>query len=334
MLNIDFQPSQWQQQFINEFVATDRQRNTLVAAYGTGKTLAAIHAAHKRLVEGKSKKLVILSDRRVSLERWAEMAASHEINLHNAENKIVKDGIALSYNDLPINDNFNRLIKLASSGGLLIIVDDLHRYQTEAINVVDQLLDKNDTNHCLFISSTPLIGSTIDWTFRIQREFYLTSDGLILPDTQLHIAKFSPSLNLLPALHAKTKSLDDLNWRQFEIIISELLQLDGFEIELMQGTKDNGVDIVAVKDLGEHGLFKALWQAKKYKAGRKIGIETIRELADVRNEHKASKGIIVTSSFLTSGALQRVQRDQYMLGKVDRDDLTAWIDRKLFGHNG
>lgn len=258
---------------------------------------------------------------------------NNQIDLRLADSTSVKDGIALSYRDLPNNDNLDRLMELASTGGLLIIVDDLHRSQTAAINFVDQLLDENDTNQCLFISSTPLIGSTIDWTFRIEREFYLTSGELILPDTKLHIAKLSPSLNLLPALHAKTKSLDDLNWRQFEIIIYELLQSDGFEVELMRGSKDNGVDIVAVKDLGEHGLFKALWQAKKYKSGRKIGIETIRELADVRNEHKASKGIIVTSSFLTSGALQRVQRDQYMLGKVDRNDLDAWIERKLFGHN-
>ena len=73
-----------------------------------------------------------------------------------------------------------------------------------------------------------------------------------------------------------------------------------------------------------------LWQAKKYKASRKVGIETVRELADVRNEHSASKAFIVTSSFLTEGALARVQRDKYVLGKVDRDDLEAWIDRKLY----
>ena len=70
-------------------------------------------------------------------------------------------------------------------------------------------------------------------------------------------------------------------------------------------------------------------QAKKKKYGNKVGIETIRELADTRNEQKASKGIIVTTTFLTNGALERVNRDQYILGKVDRNDLMKWIDDVL-----
>lgn len=295
--------------------------------------MAAIHAAHRRLKEGRSEKLIILSDYQVRLEQWAETAKKIQIDLNLGSSELIKDGAVLSYDDLNINDNSKRLIKLASSGGLLIIVDDVHRHQKEAISIVDRLLHENTTNQCLYVSTTPLIGSTIDWTFNIEREFFLDHKILALPETKLQIARFAPSLGLVSSLYARTKSLDDLNWRQFEIIISELLESDGYKIELMCGTKDNGVDIVAIKNLGEHRIFKALWQAKKYRADRKIGIETIRELADVRNEHKASKGIIVTSSFLTSGALQRVQRDQYILGKVDRNDLTAWIDRKLFGHN-
>ncbi len=98
----------------------------------------------------------------------------------------------------------------------------------------------------------------------------------------------------------------------------------------MNGTKDGGVDIVAVKDMKEAGFYKALWQAKKYKMSNKVGISTIRELADVRNEFGANKGILVTTSFLTRGALERVHRDNYILGKVDRSDLNKWIDRKLF----
>ncbi|WP_409259110.1 restriction endonuclease [Pseudomonas saponiphila] len=62
---------------------------------------------------------------------------------------------------------------------------------------------------------------------------------------------------------------------------------------------------------------------------RKVGLSTIRELADVRNEEKANKGIIVTTSFLTRDALKRVARDRYWLGKVDNNDLKVWIDRKL-----
>ena len=71
----------------------------------------------------------------------------------------------------------------------------------------------------------------------------------------------------------------------------------------------------------------SVWQAKKLQPANKVGIEVIRELADTRNEHKASKGIIVTTTFLTKPALERVRRDQYILDKIDRDDLFEWMRR-------
>lgn len=54
---------------------------------------------------------------------------------------------------------------------------------------------------------------------------------------------------------------------------------------------------------------------------------SIRELADTRQEQKASKGISVTTTSRKRGAIQRIQQDQYILGKVDGDDLRQWIRR-------
>src|SRR5438876_1462207 len=83
----------------------------------------------------------------------------------------------------------------------------------------------------------------------------------------------------------------------------------------------------AVKEVEGVGLFMSVWQAKKLGIGKKVGIGVVRELADTCHEQKASKGIIVTTTTLTNGAIQRIQRDRYILGKVDRDDLLAWIRR-------
>ena len=111
--------------------------------------------------------------------------------------------------------------------------------------------------------------------------------------------------------------------------MAQLLESDGFNIELMQGTRDGGVDIIATKLHDISGYYKTLWQAKKY-AVNKVSLSTIRELADSVNEFRASKGIIVTTTFLTKDALQRVERDKYTLGKVDRDDLDNWIKKVLW----
>jgi hypothetical protein len=82
---------------------------------------------------------------------------------------------------------------------------------------------------------------------------------------------------------------------------------------------------------GPAGMYAVVRQAKKLKPGNKVKLTVLRELADTRNEERASKGIIATTSYLTSGALARVRRDEHLLGKVDRADLMARIARAMAG---
>lgn len=150
---------------------------------------------------------------------------------------------------------------------------------------------------------------------------------LSVPDTRERIVTFSPSILLLEHLRAARISLHDLHWRELEEIVAELLRQDGYEVRLGPGSKDGGKDLIALKDLPGCGFFMAVWQAKKLKPGNKVDISVIRELADTRQENKASKGVIVTTTSLTQDALTRIERDHYELGKVDGNDLLAWIRR-------
>lgn len=323
--------SSWQQEFVNSFAHSDRQRSVLIAAAGTGKTVSSLKAAEARLVNRPAGKIVIVSDRQVLRDQWKHVANSYGLSLANdALDRLNLAGVSTTYQSLKNKDRLSPLVEIASNGDLLLIIDEADRFQKKAIDLCDQLVDMDQRNQCLFISRSPILGFEAEETFRFGHEYIFEPKIIQLPSAQIEIVRFAPSIGLLSELRKRTTNIDQLSWREFEILISQLLESDGYEIELMSGTKDGGVDVVAYKDLGEAGLFKTLWQAKKYKASRKVGIETVRELADVRNEHSASKAFIVTSSFLTEGALARVQRDKYVLGKVDRDDLEAWIDRKLY----
>ncbi|HBP50580.1 restriction endonuclease [Pseudomonas sp.] len=329
----NLQLADWQQDFVTKFVASTSPKNILVAGIGLGKTITSIRAASEKLKTGQAQKVAFLSDRQVIREQWAYMARANQINMaHNVLSFAngTSNGTSITYQSLRSAENLDHLMTQASRGGLLVIADEADRYQKPAIDLSNRILELNTTNQILFISRLPLISQPEDWKYEFGKEFILEPEALLLKSNKILLIEHSPSLAILAKLQNQTHALDDLNWRQFEILISELLESDGYEIELMSGTKDGGVDIVAVKDLGESGMFKALWQAKKYSLSRKIGISTIRELADVRNEHKASKGVIVTSSFLTSGALQRIERDRFILGKVDGNDLRSWIDRALY----
>jgi hypothetical protein len=148
------------------------------------------------------------------------------------------------------------------------------------------------------------------------------------------LLRHAPTYGVLDSLLLQRATLDNLHWRQFERLVQELLEAEGYEVQLMQGTKDGGVDVVAFLDHGPLGRFKTLWQAKKTGVGGKVGLTTVRELADTRAEFGASKAFIITSSYLTKGALQRIQRDQFVLGKVDRGELDVWISRVLQSRHG
>jgi Restriction endonuclease len=141
----------------------------------------------------------------------------------------------------------------------------------------------------------------------------------------------APSLNVILALFRHGIDLNTLNWRQLEEIIAELLKTEGYDVELGRGSKDGGADIIAHMSIPTIGYVRTIWQAKHLANGNKVGLSIVRELADVRNELQATKGFVVTSSFLTRGALERIRRDEYQLGKVERPELENWIRRTLGG---
>lgn len=119
--------------------------------------------------------------------------------------------------------------------------------------------------------------------------------------------------------------LSELHWRDFERLIAELLERSGWYVELMAGTKDGGVDVVATLDDPVAGAVKAIWQAKKYGPSNKVGLSQVRELSAIRDDVKATKGLIVTTSHLTRGAIDWIRRDEYRMGYKDREAMERWV---------
>lgn len=134
----------------------------------------------------------------------------------------------------------------------------------------------------------------------------------------------SPTVGLLMSLREKKITLEDLHWREFEQVVAELLDQDGWKVALGRGSQDGGVDIWAERSVPGAGPILTVWQAK-HLSNQRVGISVVRELADTVREYRASKGVIVTSSFLTKGALERVHKDTYLLGKMERNELLDWV---------
>jgi restriction system protein len=104
--------------------------------------------------------------------------------------------------------------------------------------------------------------------------------------------------------HTRPEVVDtllSLTWRDFEYLICELYARMGYETELTAPRGDGGRDIVATKD-SPGALELVMVECKLYR--KPVGVANIRGLLGVVSGEKANKGVLVTTSSFTKGALR------------------------------
>jgi restriction system protein len=120
----------------------------------------------------------------------------------------------------------------------------------------------------------------------------------------------------------------ELSWklppRKFEEIVAEILEHQGYEVELTPASGDGGFDIYAAKKEGL-GKFLFLVECKRYVPPNKVGVEIARSLYGVVQSKKATAGAIVTTSFFTSGAESFQREVQHQMSLHDYIILQKWI---------
>ena len=109
------------------------------------------------------------------------------------------------------------------------------------------------------------------------------------------------------------------------MLLGELLGKEGWIVQTTRGSKDGGIDVIAKKNDFILGEIKTIWQAKKYGNENKVSLRDVRELSAIRETEGSTKGIIVTTSKLTRGALEWVQRDLYRLAYLEGSQIEEWI---------
>ncbi|NGO56295.1 restriction endonuclease, partial [Allomesorhizobium camelthorni] len=119
--------------------------------------------------------------------------------------------------------------------------------------------------------------------------------------------------------------LTELDWRLFERLVAELLERDGFSVILTQGSRDGGIDVIADKTDTVLGAVRTIWQAKRFKEGRKVGLSTVRELSGLLDRSGSSKGFLVTTSTLTGGAINWIRQDRFLMDYREHDDIAKWV---------
>ena len=161
------------------------------------------------------------------------------------------------------------------------------------------------------------------WVIPRESTKHFTQEDLHQSEIQSKIITTSPAVAILLDLQKNKISLEDIKWREFEEIVAELLEDAGYKVLLKGGSKDGGADVIAELDDKFFGKITSVWQAKRSK--NRIALSCVKELADTRHQFNVNKGVIVTTSYLTRGALERIEKDHLFLHKCERPKLLEWI---------
>jgi HJR/Mrr/RecB family endonuclease len=127
------------------------------------------------------------------------------------------------------------------------------------------------------------------------------------------------------AISSEPQLLHELHWRRFEDLLAALLERFGWRVEPMGYTKDDGIDIIAIRRI-EPGIdVHMLVQCKKFAPSRKVGVELVKELWATKAEHSFDLAMLATTSNFTRGAVRKA--DLWKLALRDYDAIIQWCRR-------
>lgn len=149
---------------------------------------------------------------------------------------------------------------------------------------------------------------------KFQRLYESNTSAIILP---------LPDDEALLSFVSNPELLRAMNWRDFEKLLAHTLERLGYHVELRSGTKDGGIDVIAIRKDSVFGAHRYLIQAKHY--SNPVGISAVRELLFVHDHERATKSCLVTTSRFTQGAWQLAGEYNSRLELRDREGLMEWI---------
>lgn len=119
--------------------------------------------------------------------------------------------------------------------------------------------------------------------------------------------------------------LHSLPPRKFEELIAAVFRQNGFDVELTPETRDGGIDIIAVRkdDLVGNGLH--LIECKRYLPHNTVGIGVVQRLLGVVEQHKATKGVVVTTSNFSRDARVVEESAKHRLTLNEYTTVASWL---------
>ena len=119
--------------------------------------------------------------------------------------------------------------------------------------------------------------------------------------------------------------LHSLPPRKFEELIASVFRQNGFDVELTPETRDGGIDIIAVRKDELVGKGLHLIECKRYLPHNTVGIGVVQRLLGVVEQHRATKGIVVTTSSFTRDAHVVAESAKHRLDLSEYTKVATWL---------
>ena len=129
---------------------------------------------------------------------------------------------------------------------------------------------------------------------------------------------------LISDLARNPQLLYTLTPREFEYLIADLLDKEGYQVRVTKASRDGGVDIYAAKK-NWVGSFLFLIECKKNSPNNRVGVNVIRNLYGVLQRERATYSMVATTSFFTSGALEFQKTISNQMSLCDYNNLVKWL---------
>jgi hypothetical protein len=143
----------------------------------------------------------------------------------------------------------------------------------------------------------------------------------------LQVAFRATSDEVLEWLAEHPDALVDMHWRDFEHLVAELFDRNGFEVTLTSASGDHGADLYVARHT-ELGALLYVVECKRYSHKRPVGPGLVRELRGVVDREGANAGVLVTTSFFSKGAYEEQRTLPFRISLNDNLELRQWLRGK------
>lgn len=207
-----------------------------------------------------------------------------------------------------------------------LFMSDLNTHQYTPRDILSLLLAKvNDSNLKDFYSKYNNLlyqfGNGVDFSSGI----ILPKKELIVPSKEITTSVTIVNDKLLKQAQQDPKIMYAFTPREFEIMICEMLEKQGYNVKLTKQTRDGGKDIIIIEKslLGE---FCILVECKRYNINNPISVKLVRELYGTVEAEDATAGMFITTSYFTKDAKEFRQKIKHRMTLKDYNDLVQELN--------